>query len=854
MIGELVGPYRVLELLGSGGMGEVYLADDPRLGRRVALKRPSDAWLALPDARARLHHEARAAAALTHPNIAAIHDVLDVGANPYIVMEYVEGETLASALRRGALRVERVVEIGAQLADALAAAHAKGIVHRDLKPANVSVTPDGQVKILDFGLATARNPAGDEGATGHITVPGLFMGTPGYASPEQLAGKQPSPADDIYSLGVLLFELLTGRGPFDEKDALNLAVATMTRTAPLVETLNPQVPRELSALIARALARDARDRIASAAQLRAELRRAGEALAANPTIGFDDVAPRRRKHLVPALMAIGLLALGGIVFAWLRVDAPPASAEEVPVIAVLPFESLSQSPGDAAIATGMRDVLIANLVGHPGINVLSRTATAESGLDRTDIKKLARSLGATYLVDGSVQRAGGDLLVVVNLVRGDSGYVERSDPYSASEKDVLSLQARIAEGLTGAPPLGGGAGKAPRAARSGPRDVQALELLGQAVSAMERPDIPGNLHRSEQLLLAVIERDPGFALAWARLGETYWALYESTRDTAWADQATKAIYEALRLDRDQPRVWLSLAIIHHGTGRSDVALEELDQALALQPSSDDARRVRGQVLQALGRPDEAVEEYRSAIRLRPSYWRNYNALGALYYATGRHDDAIGAFTRVTELQPDSARGFHNLGTVYYIRGDHDRALEYYAKAVAVSPMPETYSALGNIHYYQGRYEAAADSFRSAIKESPNKGLLHGNLGDAYAQLNRREQARAAYLEAVRLEAQALRVNPKDAAALARLAVGEAKLGRRREAERNAGRAVELARTDAEVLYRSAVVHTLNGNATSALADLEQALKYGFSAALAAQDHDLAALRETARFGELIATP
>jgi eukaryotic-like serine/threonine-protein kinase len=846
--GRFVGPYRVLDSLGAGGMGEVFLAEDTRLGRKVALKRPSQAWLSIPEARARLHREASAAATLTHPHIAAIYDVLDVGSEPYIVMEYVEGESLARALGRGTLPVEQAVHVGLQLADALVAAHSKGVVHRDLKPGNVCMTPEGQVKILDFGLASARAPSAG-GTAARLTVPGQFMGTPGYSSPEQLAGAPASPGDDIYALGVLLFEVLTGRRPFEAGNALDLAVATMTRTAPAVHELNPAVPRELSALVGRALSRDARDRISSAAAFQAELRRIAEALTSGPTGEHAVVRPPPRRYATAVLAAIALLAVAIIIAGWWLVRPRDAGEPLIPVVAVLPFEVHGDSPDDRAIASGMRDVLIADLGRQPGVNVLSRAATAEPRGNRGDLGKWSRDMGATLLVDGSLQRAGGDLRVVVELRRGSD--VQWAATFSAPADEVFTLQDRVATGLTTSPPLRAAAGRAAEGS-AGTQDLEALGLYGQAGDFLERPDIPNNVERATKLLRAALDRDRRFSLAWARLGEAYWALYDLTRESKWTEEATSASNEARRLDPEQALVRLSLARVYHGTGRTEDALEELDKTLALQPNNDEAHRLLGQALQQAGRSEEAATAYRRAIDLRPNYWRNHASLGGLYYSMGRYDDALGAFKRITEVQPDSPRGFHNVGIVYYHMGDHEKALEWYMQAIAVSPMPESYSAVGTIYYHQERYEAAAEAFRHAIKLSPNDGAQHGNLGDALARLNRRADAEEAYSEAVRLYHLQLGVNPNNATVLARVAVNEAKLGRRADAERHAERALKLRANDVEVLYRAAVVRALNGEREQALAALERALKHGYSAAIARHDHDLASIRGTARFRELLA--
>ena len=312
-------------------------------------------------------------------------------------------------------------------------------------------------------------------------------------------------------------------------------------------------------------------------------------------------------------------------------------------------------------------------------------------------------------------------MVSVSLVQGDSGIVVWSGSFSGPEKDIFSLQERLAQGVGGAHPIGT-SGTAPgRDPKSGTHDVDALSKYGQAVGFLERPDIPGNLQRATSLLQSAIERDPNFALAWARLGEAFWATYQETSEPKWASEATSATSKALTLDQNQPEVWISLALIHHGTGRREEALTELNRALKLQANSDDAHRLMGQVLQALGRNEEAEKHYREAVALRPNYWRHYNLLGGFYYATGRTSEAVTSFTRVTELQPDNARGFHNLGTVYYALGDNPNALKFYERALAIEPRGETFSNIGNIHYIEGRYGAAAASFQQAVDALPNDG-------------------------------------------------------------------------------------------------------------------------------------
>ncbi len=330
MAGEIVGPFEVIELLGRGSTGDVCLAIDTRSGRRVALKRPSDEWLEQPDAARRLREEAQAAAGLNNPRLAAVRDVVDVGGRPLAVMDYIAGEPLQAVLRRGRLPVEQAVAVAIDVIEGISAAHAAGVVHRDLKPSNVCLTPDGRATVLDIGLAKLRPPSPETDVPRPIPSTlaegRRFFGTPGYAAPEQLTGQSVDQRSDIYSLGVLLFEMVTGRRPFEGSDPAELALSTMTEPVPSARRLNPEVPPALDAVLARLLAKNPKERYQSAPLVAVDLKQIQRALGERPTLPLDEQwtaanptahrprTPSSHRLVIAAVVLVALAALALLLF------------------------------------------------------------------------------------------------------------------------------------------------------------------------------------------------------------------------------------------------------------------------------------------------------------------------------------------------------------------------------------------------------------------------------------------------------------------------------------------------------------------------------------------------------------
>jgi len=873
LVGTSIGPYLVLERLGAGGMGEVFLAFDTRLNRKVAIKSLTDTSLSTPESRERLLREARAAAKLGHPNIAGIHDILDSGERPCIVMEFVQGESLSARIGRGPIALAQALSIGIQLADALAHAHAAGVIHRDLKPGNVVLTPDGVAKVLDFGLAKIHDlepPASrSDQLTREVVISqaGRVAGTPAYMAPEQFLGRPATPQTDVYGLGVLLFEVLSGRRPYQAPDFVALVLEIASEPTPSVKAVEPSVPSEVSRIVARAMAKDPGDRYESAAALAQDLRQAQSTLCEGETRGLElpssrssrsesmpaiQPRPRRRALMVAASVAVilGTIALG----MWLRSRTPPATSEsQAQIVLVLPMANLS---GDALrdhIGVGISELVLASLSEVKGITVIRGSGSGKDLTRAEDSKKLAREQGATLLFGGSVLEAADYVRFVARLLKSD-GTVVWAKQFEGPASDLFALPRGVADELVKVlnvsvtPEARGWIAKAPAASV----DAYADYSLGRAL--LDRRDVPGNVDKAIEALERAVRKDATLALAHAALGNAFLARFKDTNDASWMARAVRSTEEALRLEPDSPRIQVSLAGVLLASGRIDQAAAMVRKAIAIRPNDDESHRLLARILEQQGQADAAVGELRQAIAIRPEYWSNYSALGVFFFRAGRYRDATEAFKHVTALQPDNAWGHLNLGAAYQSSGKNALALECFQRALAIGPDPLAYSNIGTIHYSEGRYDDAVRAYEAAIRLAPRDPGAHSALGDAYLRLGRKDSALVEFRRAADISRELLGINPRDAVLLAQRAVYEAKAGLSAEAIRHATAALELGPENNGVLYRLAVVYSLSGRPTDAVRWLRRAVEKGYSRLLARQDFDLDSIRKLPDVEALLREP
>ena len=638
--GSRLGPYEIVEPIGAGGMGEVYRARDPRLGRNVAIKVLSDVARHNPDLPRRFEQEARAVAALSHPNVLAIFDVGVSGGPPYLVTELLAGETLRALLARGPLGAQRALDLALQIAAGLGAAHARGIVHRDLKPDNIFVTEDGHAKILDFGLARRVGTEDEEWMTRSQTLPGTVVGTLGYMSPEQVRGREADHRADIFAYGAILFEMLTGRRAFDGGSPADTISAILN--SPPVAGMSAAAPPGLAAIVRRCLEKDVNQRFQSAGEI------------AHALESISDVRP---------------------------VTIAPAAIPGPTSIAVLPFANLSADPENQYFSDGLAEELINALTRLSGLRVVSRTSSFRFRGTDTDVRQIGRELGVGAVLEGSVRRSGARLRITVRLTNTADGYHIWSERYDREMADVFDIQDEIVESIVGAlgPALVGEAGAAARRPTEN-LDAYELYLKGRHFWNQRSPAVVGAAIRHFEEAIAL---DSGYALAYAGLADCYSILrvYGWTPAGHSQPRALDAVTKALALDPELPEAHFSKALYtFHFEEHWRLARQHFLDAIALSPrvamfeayfglflateyDYDEARTRRDRALDldphsplvhflgacaacAMGETAAAGHHARRALELQPDWlgprWPETVAL----LAEGRHGEAIAAAERV----------------------------------------------------------------------------------------------------------------------------------------------------------------------------------------------------------------
>jgi tetratricopeptide (TPR) repeat protein/predicted Ser/Thr protein kinase len=714
--GTKVGPYEIVALLGAGGMGEVYRAEDSRLGRPVALKLLPAALKADPDSRARLLNEARAASVLRSPNIAVTYDIGEHAGADYIVMEYVDGELLSARVASGPLPIRDVVEIGIQVTDALEEAHARGIIHRDIKSANLMRTQRGLVKVLDFGLAKFLERQSDDSLTQrNLSVAGMVVGTISYMAPEQALGRAVDHRADLFSLGVVLYELATSRMPFAGGSATEIIDKILHENPPPPSVLNAAVPRPLDAVILRALEKSATFRYQAARDMEADLRAI-----------LSEVEDAFRVSTSRAAAAIA---------------AQQASAIERSV-AVMTFTNITRDPVDDWIGTGIAETVSSDLKNIHGLTVIGRARVfdalrnlnSNANLDDSMAIDIGRRLGATWVVVGGFQQMGGQVRITADFLDVATGTVRRTVKVDGRVGDIFALQDKIVYELSQGLNLVLRGTEIASIERRETQSVEAYESFARGMMNL-RLASRDSIERAIAAFESATRHDPEYALAWAALGNAYnlKGSFLSLRDLT--QRAIELERRALAIDPglSDAHMWLGTALIN--LGRTDEAIAEIQEAIRLEPENGQAHQALARALW-VGKGDfaGAIPEFETAIRLNPEAGYSYLQLGLLLSWEGQFERAEEVCRRAVELQDQYISGNAGLqvvganarlGYVYYLQGRYDEALREYQRGLSFVASSdhalkdrtaiEINVKMGAAYHRQGRGAEAARHFSRALK-------------------------------------------------------------------------------------------------------------------------------------------
>jgi serine/threonine protein kinase/tetratricopeptide (TPR) repeat protein len=843
MIGQTVGHYKILDRLGAGGMGEVYRAEDSVLKRQVALKVLPPEVAGSQERLKRFRREAELVASLNHPNIVVIYSVEEAESIRFLTMELIEGQPLNRVIPADGLPVEEYFDIAVPLADALSVAHEQGIVHRDLKPDNIMVSDRGVVKVLDFGLAKPSSPAEDFDSTNlpteTLTSEGKIQGTVPYMSPEQVRGLELDHQSDIFSLGIVLHEMATGRRLFHGESSADTVTAILTKEPDSVAEVRPELPFHLSRIISHCLVKNQAHRYQSTGDLRDELvglkREVESGRIRTGSLSKTDIDSKDGQVRWGRWILAGLLLVAVVTGLILLLPPPVETARAA--LAVMPFENLTGDPNRSYVGEGLSAGMITQLSEVRGLTVVGRSEAWSLRNEGLTSRQVGKRLGVEMVVEGGLLPSEG-IRADITLTDARTGLVLWSESFVGDRSEIFEVEKQITQSLTQFLSIPLSRAERARLAKNPTASLQAYDfyLQGQQyledVHNSEGPEFARDLYRQ------AVRIDPEFALAHVGMSNALWRIYQQGRESEYLAEAENEARKALDIDPELPDAQVALGQVYRSTGRYAESIGQLRQILADHPNPAEAYRQLAFSFAAAGDYEGAEESLRYSLSLRREDWKRWNYLGAFYVLRGDYAEARKYFIKAEELAPeDITWPRENLASVQILEGDFDGAIDAFEQIEGPSDDPNLMSNIGTAYFFADRLDDAERYYELAVELRPRSPVYHGNLADLYLRQGRSDEAQESYRSALRLITESLESDPRDLEVRVNQALYSAKVG-------DCDAAILIADTirsdvsfSATFVHNRALAYALCGEKKKTLTAIREAVELGFSPELIRQEDE-----------------
>ncbi len=814
MIGNKILHYQVLNKLGEGGMGMVYLAEDTKLKRKVALKFLSSKITSNDIEVERFKNEARIAASLNHPNIAQVYAIEDSEHGSFIAMEYVEGEELDAFIADDNITIKQKEGIALKVAEGIGAAHNKEIIHRDIKAGNIMVTAEGQIKVLDFGLAQLSSSS-------KLSDSSEQIGTATYMSPELILGKEADIRSEIWAYGVVLYQLFTKELPFDGVYEQAITYAILDEAPKAVDEIAPNIPKYIQEIINRCLEKKPENRYSSFDEILLLLKEYSAERIQNKPIDSDGFI-LTRKVGVYILIALTIV----ISATYMLMQISDGFEPETKKLAIIPFKNVGDDSGNRILLDGVLETMTSKLSQidnyKEALWVIPSSEIISNNVQSP--QEAYKLFGVNLAVTGSFQDLNNLKRLTINLIDAKDLRQLNSSVIDISGDNILNLQTEtvlqlirmldikpdekikgtLTQGITNV------------------AEASSYYINGQGY--LHRYLQNDNLDNAIMLFKKAVDEDSNYALAYAALGESYWRKYEISSNVIYVDSARIFLDKATSINNQLIPVKQTMGLLDLGTGDYNEAVSIFTSILETDPGNEVAYGGLAEAYDNLGLYDQAEETYKKAIEVKPDYWLSYKLLGNFYLNKGEYQKAVQPLYQVVQLTPDNFNGYSNIGVNYYYLSNWEMASKNFIRSYEIEPTESAASNLGTVYYIESNYEEAAKYYSLALEINPNNYAVWGNLASVQGLLGKVEEERINYLKAIEVAEKQLEVNPNDISINAVLGSYYSDIGDSAQAVVYIEKTLILAPEAPESIFRAASAYESLGNRERAITLMVKALE------------------------------